>query len=96
MKDSFLNNSGTLVVNLLLHEFFADKIELGFMLYLSNKPRLLYSVTGNAGKGIKSKSLQFSRGFEHSVTSFRHLIQGKQSRTSNSILLAMTFKILNP
>ena len=59
MKWFFLNNSGTLVVNLLLHEFFADKLNLDscFIWAISLDYCILF--TGNASKGIQSKSLKF-------------------------------------
>ena len=59
MKWFFLNISGTLVVKLLLHEFFVDKLNLDlcFKKVISLNYCILF--TGNAGKGIQSKSLKF-------------------------------------
>ena len=59
MKWFFLNNSGTLVVNLLLHEFFADKLNLDscFIWAISLDYCILF--TGNAGKVNCLKSLEF-------------------------------------
>ena len=50
MKWFFLDNSGTLVVNLLLLEFFADKLNLDscFIWAISLDYCILF--TGNAGK----------------------------------------------
>ena len=56
MKWFFLNNSGTVVVNVLLHEFFADKLNLDSRFIWAISLNWCILVTSKAGKVIQSKS----------------------------------------